>query len=96
MSVAREQIERCVDVARQFGVQRLILFGSAAESPDTARDIDLACEGVEGWRFFELGARLEEETRADVDLIPLDADDEFSQYILDTGRVLYEHQPGTP
>ena len=93
MSIAKEQIERCVDVARQFGAKRLVLFGSAAESPDTARDLDLACEGVEGWRFFEFGARLEEEVRADVDIIPLDADDEFSQYIIETGRVLYERQP---
>lgn len=90
MSVSQEQIERCVDIARDFGATRLILFGSAQESPETARDIDLAFEGVEGWRQFEMGARMEEEVHANIDLIPLRPDDRFSRYVERKGRVLYE------
>ncbi|MFH1563717.1 MAG: hypothetical protein ABIF11_09950 [Nitrospirota bacterium] len=31
------------------------------ESPETARDIDIACDGVDGWKLFELGTRIEDE-----------------------------------
>jgi predicted nucleotidyltransferase len=92
MSVPEHLVERCVATAREFGVRRLILFGSALESPETARDVDLACEGVEGWDVFRLGARLEEELGVNVDLVPLSPDDRFSQHVARRGRVIYERR----
>ena len=82
--------ERCIEIARAFGVKRLILFGSALESPETAADLDVACEGLEGWDLFRFGAKLEEELGMSVDVIPLRSKDRFSQYIAQRGRVLYE------
>ncbi|MBU0599170.1 hypothetical protein KKB84_00960 [bacterium] len=41
MSITSSQIDRCVIIARKFGVKRLILFGSAVELPETAYDRDL-------------------------------------------------------
>lgn len=90
MAVDPQAIERSVALARQFGATRVLVFGSAADSPETARDLDLACEGVEGWDLFRLGARLEEELRANVDLVPLLPNDHFSEFIARTGRVVYE------
>ena len=90
MSIPEHLIERCVAAARDFGVRRLILFGSALESPDTARDVDLACEGVEGWDVLRLGARLEEELGVNVDLVPVYPDDPFSQHVAQRGRVICE------
>jgi predicted nucleotidyltransferase len=83
-------IERCRTIAKQFGVNRLVLFGSALESP-TPRDIDLACEGVQGWDLFRLGAALEEALSRPVDLVPL-RDDRFSRYVASRGQVIYESQ----
>jgi predicted nucleotidyltransferase len=85
-------IGRCVAIAREFGVRKLILFGSALESLETARDIDLACEGVDGWDIFRLGARLEEELGMNVDLVRLKPRDRLSQYITEHGRVIYGPQ----
>ena len=90
MSIPPSLIDRCIATARQFGVRRLILFGSALDAPETARDVDLACEGVEGWDVFRLGARLEEELGVNVDLVPLTPDDRFSQSVVRRGRVIYE------
>ncbi|NIL98989.1 MAG: DNA polymerase III subunit beta [Planctomycetales bacterium] len=90
MPVLPTDIERCATIAREFGATRLILFGSAAESPETARDLDLACEGITGWDLFRLGARLEQELTAPVDLIPLRPDDRFSRYVESKGRVIYD------
>jgi predicted nucleotidyltransferase len=52
MGIQRAQIERAIAIAKMYGATRLILFGSALEAPDQARDLDLACDGVQGmWNF---------------------------------------------
>jgi predicted nucleotidyltransferase len=88
MAVQQEQIERAVALAKAYGATRLILFGSAATAPEQARDLDLACDGVSGWKFYELGARLEEELRIPLDLIPLDPPTRFTRLIEQRGKVL--------
>ncbi len=90
MGIQRSQIERAIAIARSYGATRLILFGSALESPDQAQDLDLACDGIQGWKLYELGARLEEELRVPVDLVPLSPPNSFTRRIEQRGRVLYE------
>jgi predicted nucleotidyltransferase len=68
-------------VARQFGAKRLLLFGSALENPATARDLDLACAGVPGWKFFELSSALEDTLCVPLDLVPLDPPTPFTRLI---------------
>jgi predicted nucleotidyltransferase len=82
------QLGRAVELAKEFGATRLILFGSAADNPLTARDIDLACDGVTGWAFYELGARLEEELQKPLDLVPLTPPNRFTRLIEQRGKVL--------
>jgi predicted nucleotidyltransferase len=61
MAINQEQIDLAVALAKTFGATRLVLFGSAATEPGQADDLDLACDGVPGWKLYEFGARLEEE-----------------------------------
>lgn len=82
------EINRIVTVAKSYGATRLILFGSALESPSTARDLDLACDGVPGWKLFELGALLEEELHRPLDLVPLSPPTRFTRLIEARGRAL--------
>jgi predicted nucleotidyltransferase len=88
MTVQQEQLDRAIEIAETFGATRLILFGSAATDPEQANDIDLACDGVAGWKIFELGARLEEELKMPLDLIPLSPPNRFTRIIERRGRVL--------
>jgi predicted nucleotidyltransferase len=83
-----EQFDKITLLAKSYGVTRLILFGSAQENPETARDIDLACDGVTGWKLFELAARLEEEINIPLDLVPLTPSNRFTQMIERRGRRL--------
>jgi predicted nucleotidyltransferase len=83
-------IDQCAEVARSFGVKKLILFGSALRSPDAAQDLDFACEGLGGWDLFRFGAKLGEALHKRVDVVPLRVDDRFSQYVAQRGRILYE------
>jgi len=88
MAVTQAQIDKITSLARSYGAKRLILFGSAVEEPDQARDIDIACDGVPGWKIFELAARLEEELRMPLDLISLTPPSRFTKYIESKGKVL--------
>ncbi len=85
-----DTIARSAEIARAFGVTKLVLFGSAAESPATARDIDFACEGLTGWDLFRFGARLGEELGKHVDVIALQPGDAFSDCVVEKGRTVYE------
>jgi len=88
MAIRQEQIEQALTLAKAYGATRLILFGSAATAPEQARDLDLACDGVSGWKFYELGARLEEELRVPLDLVPLSPPTRFTRLIERRGKVL--------
>lgn len=86
--IIQSEIDRIVALAKSYGATRLILFGSALESPSKARDLDLACDGVPGWKLYELGARLEEALHRSLDLVPLSPPSRFTRLIEARGKVL--------
>ena len=88
MTVQQKQLNQAIDLAKAYGATRLILFGSALTAPEQARDLDLACDGVMGWKLYELGARLEEELRLPLDLIPLSPPNRLTRLIEQQGKVL--------
>jgi len=54
MRVTQEHINKAVELAKEYGATRLILFGSALSDPQNARDLDLAIDGVPGLKVFTL------------------------------------------
>jgi predicted nucleotidyltransferase len=88
VSDLEKMLTKAVRVARQFGAKRLLLFGSALEHPATARDLDLACAGVPGWKLFELASALEDALGVPLDLVPLDPATPFTRLIEKRARVL--------
>ncbi|MEW6615675.1 MAG: DNA polymerase III subunit beta [Thermodesulfobacteriota bacterium] len=88
MAFDPSKIDKIVQLARTYGATRLILFGSAIDAPQAARDIDLACDGVPGWKLFELAAKIEDELDIPLDIIPLTPATRFTQNIEKRGKVL--------
>jgi predicted nucleotidyltransferase len=88
--ISQDQIDRCIEVAKRYGVRKLVLFGSAANDPVHARDIDLICEGIKGVDFLMMGAEMENETGVMVDTVPADAPSAFIEYNMPKGRILYD------
>ena len=82
------KIDRIIRLAKVYGATRLILFGSSVESPQTARDIDLACDGVPGWKLYELAAKIEDELNVPLDIVPLTPSPRFTQNIEKRGKIL--------
>ena len=93
MAVTQLQLTEATRIARDFGATRVILFGSAVENPDQARDLDLAVAGVQGWSFFGLGARIERALDMPVDLVALDPPTSFSRHVERWGKILYAAEP---
>ncbi|MEI6209783.1 MAG: hypothetical protein WCP20_23610 [Desulfuromonadales bacterium] len=88
MAFSLEQFDKITVLAKSYGATRLILFGSAQDNPEAANDIDLACDGVSGWKLYELAAKIEEEINASLDLVPLTPPTRFTQMIERRGRRL--------
>jgi len=82
------KIDRIIRLAKVYGATRLILFGSSVESPQTARDIDLACDGVPGWKLYELAAKIEDELNVPLDIVSLTPSTRFTQNIEKRGKIL--------
>lgn len=90
MAISQAHIDRAIALAKEYGARRLILFGSALESLERAGDLDIACDGIAGWKLYEFGARLDDELRIPVDVIALTPPTRFTRYIERKGKVLYE------
>ena len=58
MIVTQAHIDHIIRRAQNFGARRLILFGSALETPENARDIDLAAD-VSGMELYAFAGTLE-------------------------------------
>ena len=83
-----KKLEKIISIAKTYGVRKLILFGSAKDNMEKAPDIDLACDGVKGWKLYEFAARLEEELGESFDVISLSPPTRFTRHIEQYGQVL--------
>jgi predicted nucleotidyltransferase len=76
-------------LARQYGVHKVLLFGSGTEGRKEARDIDLGVIGIEPRRFFEFYGDLMFSLSKPVDLIDLSKDTKFNAIIKREGIPIY-------
>jgi len=83
-------IEKIVRLSEEYGANCLILFGSYTENPSTARDLDLACDGIRGWKLYEFAGQIENELRIPTDIVPLSPPNKFTRRIESRGKVLYD------
>lgn len=88
ISWALQQVVRAA--AEEFDVDTVWLFGSAAENETSARDIDLAVEGLAPNRFFDFYRRLYFELPKPVDLVDLSENPPIAAIIRAKGVRIYE------
>ncbi len=78
-----------ISKAKEFGIKKLYLFGSAAET-ENFRDIDLACEGLKGLNLLLFAGEIENEILMNVDVIDIEEDNPFNRVIRPKLKLLYE------
>lgn len=87
--VFHEDIGRAVRILREGGCSEVFLFGSGAwGNICDESDMDLAVRGCPRGRFFQLLGRLLLELDHPVDLVNLDAQDAFAQYLQKEGLLV--------
>ncbi len=80
---------RIIEIARRFGLTRVLLFGSSADPEKEGRDIDLAVEGVRPSEFFDLYGKLMFSLSKPVDLVDLADDTKFTDIVRREGVPIY-------
>ena len=85
------ELRKIVDISRNFGAEKVLLFGSCLEDVSNARDIDIAVSGVPARKFFEYYAEVTTAVKENVDIIDLDdVKPYFRDCIIREGKVLYD------
>jgi hypothetical protein len=87
MHVTPAHIAHIIQRAKDYGGRRLILFGSALETPEDANDIDLAAD-IPGLALFEFAGAVENELRCTIDIVALDIDSPFIEAVKRRGKIL--------
>lgn len=88
-AVRKRELNKAINIIKQFGANRMILFGSCARREKGASDIDIAVSGIAKGSFFVLVGRLIKELDVGVDIVDLDeADDYFTKRITEEGKEL--------
>ncbi len=82
----REIIAR---LAREYGVTRVVLFGSSLAEGREARDIDLGVRGIKPRLFFRFYGDLLMHLSKSVDLIDLSRRSRFTDLVEKEGVVIY-------
>ena len=90
MAVTQAQIDEAVSLAKEYGATRVVLFGSAVDHPEEARDLDIAVDGIEGWGIYGYGDKLERRIRIPVDVVPLTPVTKLVRRILARGMILHQ------
>jgi len=80
---------KVIEVASQYGVKRVLLFGSSIAPGKDAHDIDLAVEGIDPALFFKFYGDLIFALSKPVDLIDLAFDSRFTRMVLKEGIPIY-------
>ncbi len=88
--VFNSEIKKIVEIGKEYGANKIILFGSCLEDIKYANDIDIAIAGVKPEKFFELYGKILSEVFTEMDLIPMEyAREHLSKRILEQGKLLY-------
>jgi len=86
-----KELAKIVDISREFGARKVLLFGSCLSDMKSARDIDIAVSGINPKDFFKFYGKVSMIVDDEVDLIDLDdVREHLRNRILSKGKILYE------
>ena len=89
--IFKRELYKIVDISKEFGVKKVLLFGSCVEDINSAHDIDIAVSGIRPREFFKYYGKVSMEVEDEVDIVDLDeVREHLYKRILSKGKVLYE------
>ncbi len=89
--ILKKELDKIVDISKEFGVEKVFLFGSCLEDERMAHDIDIAVRGIKPRDFFKYYGRVSMVIDDEVDIVDLDdVREHLYKRILSKGMVIYE------
>ena len=89
MAVDLTKLPQAVEALVKMGARKVILFGTAAESPESAQDIDLAVEGIPVSKILDADVVMGEILGQPFDLVAREENPRFYSVISRYGKVVY-------
>jgi predicted nucleotidyltransferase len=84
----RQRIERAAAVLKRFGAREVYVFGSAVSGTrHPGSDVDLAVAGLPPQDFFQAMAQAHDALGCQLDLIDLDEENLFTEYLKRKGKL---------
>lgn len=88
--IYRDDVKRAVEILKSAGCESIYLFGSLANGDENDNsDIDIAIRGCPTGKFFSVLGMLIMELNHPVDLVNLDKKDDFAEYLIKEGELIY-------
>ncbi len=66
------ELGKIIDISKNFGVRKVMLFGSCLDNIETAHDIDIAISGIPARDFFKYYGKVASMLAEEVDIVDLD------------------------
>jgi len=90
-AVLKRELDKIVNISKEFDAKKVLLFGSCLEDIETAQDIDIAVSGIKPREFFKYYGKVSIAVDDEVDIVDLgDIRKHLYKRILSKGRVIYE------
>ena len=84
------ELAKIVKISKDFGAEKVFLFGSCLDNAKKANDIDIAVSGIPPKEFFRYYANVSMEVKEEVDIVDLDdVDPHLFKRITSKWKVLY-------
>lgn len=89
--IFKKELDKIVEISKEFGAKKVLLFGSCLEDIKAAQDIDIAVSGIKSREFFKYYGKVSMTIEDEVDIIDLnEIREHLYKRIVAIGRVLYE------
>lgn len=89
MSAPIERLPQVIDVLKKMGAHTILLFGSAVDRPQEARDIDLAVAGIPLSKILDADVAVHDILQYPTDLVSQEENPAFFNLIKSYGKPLY-------
>jgi len=91
--IIKRELDKIVNISKEFGAMKVLLFGSCIDNISSAHDIDIAVSGIRPRDFFKYYGKVSMEVEDEVDILDLDeVREHLCRRILSKGKVLYERR----
>ena len=91
--IFKRELDKIVDISKEFGAKKVLLFGSCIEDINSVHDIDIAVSGIKPREFFKYYGKVSMEVEDEVDIVDLDeVREHLYKRILSKGKILYERR----